>query len=295
VLPRIVVAARRNDVLGRLLARSVSASAEPFTLEFCGERGALPEYIRVARPAALVIGSHDDAGVVAAPFVQQLKLHYPTVPVVVACMGEETHGRDVLSLARAGAEHFAFSAVDNFRDVLRGLVAPGAAEHDERTPSGRLGPSSMRRHRFVARQRTPSAPAVLPGTVPPMLRRLVHASLGPEPLTGVHELAAFVGTTTRTLQREMARRHWPSPRELLYWGRLFRGALVAAEARLSGHLASVELIAHAAGFANARTASRAYHARAGVGVREVQRTGVAALLPAFFAATGLTADGKLAS
>jgi hypothetical protein len=222
-------------------------------------------------------------------------LHYPTVPVVVACMASETHGRDVLSLARAGAEHFAFVAVDDFRNVLRTLVIP-MTEREDRTTTRRLSPASVRRLRFVPRDRnrTPSAPAVLPGTVPPMLRRLMHASLGPEPLADVEELAALMGLTKRTLQRELSRRRWPAPRELLYWGRLFRGALVAAEARLSGHLASPELIAHAAGFASTRTASRAYHSRAGVGVREVQRSGVSALLPAFFAATGIT-EGRLAS
>lgn len=349
MLPRIVVAADEDDELGALLVRCVTGApgGGPFDLEFCGDRGALSDRIRTVRPAALVVALRDGAGAPSAPLVEQIKRHYPRVPVLVACLDEDTHGHDVLNAARAGAEHFAFNGIDDLGAVLRGLVSPageprsvepagvsgtggagrpgggGGCDSDEDhppepgepgepgkpgTPAGRKsprasgrwdrvgrgtptrpGPAVWTRHRFLSRdrRRTPIAPVVLPSTVPTLLRRIIQACLGMEPLTRVDRLAELLGTTKHSLRRDLRRRGWPAAHVLLRWGKLFRGAVVAEEARIGGSTASQESIAAASGFGSVKNARRAYRSLTGVGMRAVSRDGIAALLPAFFAATGV--------
>jgi hypothetical protein len=84
---------------------------------------------------------------------------------------------------------------------------------------------------------------------------------------------------------------------LLKWGRLFRGAAAGITARLEGTAwdEAQWIIAVEAGYGSLRTASRAYRARAGVGLREVWRDGAAALLPAFLAAVRDAPPHRLAS
>ena len=55
------------------------------------------------------------------------------------------------------------------------------------------------------------------------------------------------------------------------------------------------VIAIEAGYGSVRTASRAFRARAGVGLREIWRDGASALLPAFLTAVNHSPSHRLAS
>jgi transcriptional regulator GlxA family with amidase domain len=138
---------------------------------------------------------------------------------------------------------------------------------------------------------------MLPASVSPLLRRIIHgcvAAIAPET---VDELALRVGLPKRSLGREVARRGWPAPHVLLKWGRLFRGAAAGAAARLEGTSwdEAQWIIAVEAGYGSVRTASRAYRSRAEIGLREIWRDGAAALIPAFLAAVQGSPAHRLAS
>lgn len=300
MLPRIVVAARRDDALARLL--SGSGLNPSYSLEFCARRDAIVERIRLRRPAALIIELRGDHGVAEAALVRRVKQHCPQVPVVVACSGTTARGSAVLETARAGAEHFAFTDVDDFADVLRALLRPPPTpEEPRRAPiAGTRGEAPIRRRSLATRARgasrvLPSRPRRTPmplqaalTPMPPLLRRIVSVLLRTIPPVHVDELSAAVGLPRRTLLREMSRRGWPRPHQLLRWGRLLRGAVAAGDARGAGvdWEDSREVITHAAGYGSARSAQRAFRALAGVGLQQVWLGGVDAVLAALRAATG---------
>ena len=293
MLPRIVVAGRRDDVLGRTL--SYADSQPYYSLEFCPDRHALVDRLRHARPAALVVGLRSRRGASVVALVRRVKTYCPGVAIVVACLDQLTSGRDVLSVARAGAEHFAFDQIDDVDAVLRSLVAPGGPDAPERR-SSKVDQMSIARARATARRSgqrlryaTPAASiAVLPPATSPLLRRIVYACLGSDAPRDVAGLAERVELSRRSLARETLRRGWPSPSALLQWGRLFRGAVAAAQARMVGlSWPQAQLaIAEAAGYRTPRTAARAFRSRAGITLANVWRDGAAALVPAFLAATG---------
>jgi hypothetical protein len=224
-----------------------------------------------------------------------VKSHCPDVPVVVAFLDRAAAGRDVLNVARAGAEHFAFDQIDDVDAVLRALVSPGPEAPGQR--SRRIDEVGLARARATARrsgqlvryaERTPAAAqSVLPPSTSPLLRRIIQACLGSSAPRDVAALARQVGLPRRSLVRETVRRNWPRPHALLQWGRLFRGAMTAAQARLDGAdwTETQNAIARAAGYRSVRTASRAYRARAGIALRDLWRDGAMALVPAFLAVT----------
>jgi hypothetical protein len=306
MLPRIVVAGRRDDALGRAL--TMRAEDPPFALEFHGDGDQLVARLRDACPALVVIGLRGRRGAAVGALIRRIKSWCPQLRVVVACLDESARGREVLHAARAGAEHFAFRHSDDFGSVLRNLVAPRRSDGSEGRGTStadvediehartRVGLRRASRSRYA--ERAPSAVlGVLPSSVSPLLRRIIHACVSAAPPETVDELAARIALPKRSLARDVARRGWPAPHVLLKWGRLFRGAAAGAAARLEG--TSWEeaqwLIAVEAGYGSVRTASRAFRARAGVGLREIWRDGAAALMPAFLSAISETGPHRLAS
>jgi hypothetical protein len=212
----------------------------------------------------------------------------------------------VLHAARAGADHFAFRHVDDFPSVLRRLVTPTEMAilepaspdiDDIERARARVGlRRAARRHRYAERAPV-TVLGMLPASVSPLLRRIIHACLSPVAPATVDELAVSIALPKRTLARDIARRGWPAPHVLLNWGRLFRGAAAGFAARLEGTSwdEAQWVIAVEAGYGGVRTASRAYRARAGVSLRDVWRDGADALLPAFLAAVRDSSAHRLAS
>src|SRR5690349_4664205 len=267
MLPRIVVVGRKDDALGRALT---ARATEPlFSLEFHPGGDSLVDNLRDECPSLVVIGLRGRRGTAVGALARRIKAWCPQLPVVVACLDESAPGREILHAARAGAEHFAFRPVDD--------SSRARALGDWRRP--------VRRTRYA--ERAPSAVlGMLPASVSPLLRRIIHACVASVAPETVDELAMRIALPKRSLGREVARRGWPAPRVLLKWGRLFRAAAAGATARLEGTSwdEAQWIIAVEAGYGSVRTASRAFRSRAGIGLRDIWRDGAAALLPAFLAA-----------
>jgi hypothetical protein len=302
MLPRIVVVGRKDDALGR--AVTARTSEESFVLEFHPDGDPLVDSLRDECPSLVVLGLRGRRGTAVGALIRRIKAWCPQLPIVVACLDDSAPGREVLHAARAGAEHFAFRHSDDFPAVLRSLVAQkvepresiGAIDDIGRARARAELRRSPRRNRYA--ERAPSAVlGMLPASVSPLLRRIIHACVVAVPPATVDELASRLSLAKRSLARDVARRGWPSPHVLLKWGRLFRGAAAGITARLEGTAwdEAQWIIAVEAGYGSLRTASRAYRARAGVGLREVWRDGAAALLPAFLAAVRDAPPHRLAS
>ena len=302
MLPRIVVVGRKDDALGR--AVTARTSEQSFVLEFHPGGDSLVDGLRDECPSLVVIGLRGHRGPAVGALIRRIKAWCPQLPIVVACLDESAPGREVLHAARAGAEHFAFRHADDFPSVLRSLVAreieqgQGASAIDDigRARARAEQRRMPRRNRYA--ERAPSAVlGMLPASVSPLLRRIIHACVVAVPPETVDDLASRMGQAKRSLAREVARRGWPAPHVLLKWGRLFRGAAAGVTARLEGTPwdEAQWIIAVEAGYGSVRTASRAYRARAGIGLREVWRDGAAALLPAFLAAVRHAPPNRLAS
>jgi hypothetical protein len=305
MLPRIVVVGRKDDALGRAL--TARAAEPPFSLEFHPGGDSLVDSLRDECPSLLVIGLRGRRGTAVGALVRRIKAWCPQLPVVIACLDESAPGREILHAARAGAEHFAFRDADDFPSVLGAIVAPTA-----RAPKGAVVGAvggEVSRARALSDWRRPArrtryaerAPStilgVLPASVSPLLRRIIHACVASVAPETVDELASRIALPKRSLTREVSRRGWPSPHVLLNWGRLFRGAAAGAYARLEGKSwdEAQWVIAVEAGYGSVRTASRAYRTRAGIGLREIWRDGASALLPAFLTAVRDSPQHRLAS
>ena len=302
MLPRIVVVGRKDDALGR--AVTARTSERSFVLEFHPGGDALIDSLRDECPSLVVIGLRGRRGTAVGALIRRIKSWCPQLPIVVACLDDSAPGREVLHAARAGAEHFAFRHSDDFPAVLRSLVALNAGSVGRVDAIDDIGRAraraelrrAPRRNRYA--ERAPSAVlGMLPASVSPLLRRIVHACVVGLPPQTVDELSARMSLPKRSLAREVARRGWPAPHILLKWGRLFRGAAAGATARIDGTPwdEAQWIIAVEAGYGSVRTASRAYRASAGIGLREVWRDGAAALLPAFLAAVRDSPPHRLAS
>ena len=301
MLPRIVVVGRRDDALGR--AVTARTSEQSFVLEFHPGGDELVDSLRDECPSLVVIGLRGRRGPAVGALIRRIKSWCPQLPIVVACLDESAPGREVLHAARAGAEHFAFRHADDFPTVLRTLVARElqARVSNDIDDIGRARARAElrrqpRRNRYA--ERAPSAVlGMLPSSVSPLLRRMIHACVVAVPPETVDDLASRMGLAKRSLAREVSRRGWPAPHVLLKWGRLFRGAAAGITARLEGTPwdEAQWIVAVEAGYGSVRTASRAYRARAGIGMREVWRDGAAALLPAFLAAVRHSPPHRLAS
>ena len=307
MFPRVVVVGRKDDALGRAL--TARAEDPPFTLEFHAGGDSLVDSLRDECPSLVVLGLRGRRGTAVGALIRRIKSWCPQLPVVVACLDESAPGREILHAARAGAEHFAFRHVDDFPSVLSALVVQhvsntGQASVTDIDDIDDIGRARARagfrrasqRNRYA--ERAPSAVlGMLPASVSPLLRRIIHACVTHSPPETVDEMALRIALPKRSLGREVARRGWPAPHVLLKWGRLFRGAAAGVAARVEG--TSWEdaqwIIAVEAGYGSLRTASRAYRARAGISLREIWRDGAAALLPAFLAAVQDSSAHRLAS
>jgi hypothetical protein len=304
MLSRIVVAGRKDDVLGRTLR--MGAGDASFVLEFQPQNDQFIERLRDRCPSLVVLGLRSRRGAALGALIRRIKSWCPELPVLIACLDESVEGREVLHAARAGAEHFAFRDVDDFESVIRALVDPAGASSGsvlalESDDLGRARARAAVRRRSQRRRYAERAPtaalSLLPATISPLLRRIIQVCVAQSPPATVDELASRLALPKRSLAREVARRGWPAPHVLLQWGRLFRGAAAGAAARISGVSWSEAqwVVAEEAGYATVRTASRAYRTRGRVGLRDVWRDGVAALLPAFLATLSDFPPHRLAS
>ena len=224
---RVLVIDRRPAARGRALAAVVPP---PFAPELCEE----PEQLKrrfSQRPDAIVLPLASGADPSVIGIIEAVRDQWPQVPVVAWC-DEGAHGSAILSAARAGVEHFAFTGVDRVDDVLRTVIPMP----DETPTSSASGVDRVRR-------------AI--ESWPPLAQRMLERLVFGEPaITSVANLARSLQIAERTLDRRCQMRGWPSPSTLVSWGRLVRGAL--AMERTGDMLQGAD----AAGYRGARTFRR---------------------------------------
>lgn len=134
----------------------------------------------------------------------------PELPIV-ACCDVSVSAEAILAASAARVSHFAFPAVDDMRAVVRAVVSPTGEEQPGGAVDTRAGDSVEE----------------LLAALPLMASRLLLATLSERPARTVADLAAVVGLGERTLARRCARRLWPSPTQILRYGKLLRGLRVA--------------------------------------------------------------------
>jgi len=198
----------------------------------------------------MVVELHPDGPGPVGPLVRTLTRHFPGVPLIVACTGKAPDGREVLGAARAGAELFAFPPDDNLAALVARLVGDSSAD-----ANGFLPP--------------------LPRLASRMLTLLSAGE--PAPPSTVVALADRLSMNRRTMYRRMQANAWPTPGNLLIWGRLLRGARAADEARALGEPLTGGALAAAAGFGSMHRAAESYRRYADITLSDVRAEGMRAL------------------
>ena len=257
----LLVSAHATDFLAPQLGR------HGLRLDVVTDMRALTRRLRAmppAPPSALVVEMHPGAPSPAMAVVRLMRLRYPDVPLLVVGVLADVPGTDLMRTVRAGAEHFAFLPDDDVGAMVALLLAKPAAAHlsaDKRI-AGRLD------------------------ALPTLARRPIEAMLDHAmQLDNVTALAAAMGTGRRTLERRALANGWPSPREMIVWCRLLRGAITADARRGRATPATLgEAIVASVGCGTAERAIRYYRQYAGVTLRDVAERGTDALSPALIRA-----------
>jgi AraC-like DNA-binding protein len=235
-------------------ARSVSLHGNArYRLDVLKDAAALDARLRRTNdsaPSAMVVELHPEGPGPVGPLVRTLTRHFPGVPLIVACTEQAPDGREVLGAARAGAELFAFPPDDNLAALVARLVGDSSAD-----ANGFLPP--------------------LPRLASRMLTLLSASE--PAPPWTVLTLADRLSMNRRTMYRRMQANSWPTPGNLLIWGRLLRGARSADEARASGEPLTSGALAAAAGFGSVHRAGESYRRYADVTLSDVRAEGMRVL------------------
>jgi hypothetical protein len=245
-------AARPSVLAAVRSARSVSLHGNArYRLDVLKDAAALDARLRRTNdsaPLAMVVELHPDGPGPVGPLVRTLTRHFPGVPLIVACTEQAPDGREVLGAARAGAELFAFPPDDNLAALVARLVGDSSAD-----ANGFLPP------------------------LPRLASRMLTILSEPVPPCTVFALADRLSMNRRTMYRRMQANAWPTPGNLLIWGRLLRGARSADQARAIGEPLSSAALAVAGGFGSVHRAAESYRRYAEITLSDVRAEGMRAL------------------
>lgn len=174
--------------------------------------GELDAALRHERAAitAVVVGSRDADGALAAPVVREITAALPGLPIVAYCRAGIEHSPDIRSLAAAGVHDFLFEGVDDSGVALRAVLASAGRTCAAETVLAALKPHlPARLHRFAE-----------------------YALSYPEQALTVSVVANMLGVHRKTLFNYCIEERLPPPSELLVWYRLLLAAhLLASTAR----------------------------------------------------------------
>jgi AraC-like DNA-binding protein len=200
-------------------------------LRLFDDRAALAAHVRRATVAAVVIDLRDAAGRPTTGTVRALRTIAPRLPLFARCRLEETDCRALLDFARAGGTDIVVHG--SGYGALLAVLGPRSAADGTATVVTRL----------VA--------AGLPPDLGPIIdQMLAHVT----DRDAFGRAARAVGMEPRALRRRLARAGLPGARALQCWCRL----LVAAH-HLQRDDASIEHVAHAAGFSSGNALRNALH------------------------------------
>lgn len=198
-------------------------------VRLANDRVGLMRKVMAIRPAAVVFPICDWNGVPSAPLISRLRSDAPDVSIGVLLHADSpAHGlREAL---RAGAAICTWDTTDTLVTAVHSLAGLDAMA----VPEPRL------------------LGALIDGFRPELcVRVLLHCAVHAHRRLRVEDVSAELQVSRRTLNRWMRSNSWPSPSEVIEWGRLFRASLIHWQSA-----GSSTALARAAGFASATALSR---------------------------------------
>jgi AraC-like DNA-binding protein len=205
-------------------------AADGVALIFVDSRLALVARVEELRPRIVVFPLRDALGLPSAPLIGRLRMHVPDTRVLLL-MAPGSSRSGLAEAIRAGGEPAAFECASELRAALSDTGHPDAP--------------SARESEAIADLLAGLQPAVL---VESLLFCVLHAHRH----LLVDDLATWRGISRRTLTRHARAAAWPTPAELIDWGRLLRASVL--QWRESSSLAA---LAHASGYHDAHALQRA--------------------------------------
>jgi len=205
---------------------------------------------------AVIVEVRDFTGASTAPLVRELKLGFPSVPVLVYCDCTCEQTRQLLCLVRAGADAIIFRGRDDTAAALPRLLK------DARQRSGMASAADV------------LGPLVGPGMRPFLMHCLAH---GDQPLE-VAAVARAVGVDRKTLTNRSTAAGLPKPHVIVAWCRL-----LAAASILEDPMRSVEHTALALRFGSASAFRNMLRRYVGLNARQLRVCGGSAFLLGEFA------------
>ena len=205
-------------------------AADGVALTFVDSRLALVARVEELRPRIVVFPLRDAQGVPSAPLIGRLRVHAPDTRVLLL-MAPGSSRSGLAEAIRAGGEPAAFECASELRAALSDTDHPGAL--------------STRECEAIADLLAGLQP---PALVESLLFCVVHAQRHLQ----VDDVATWRDISRRTLTRHARSASWPTPAEIIDWGRLLRASIL--QWRESSSLAA---LAHASGYHDAHALHRA--------------------------------------
>lgn len=174
------------------------------SLTFVENRVALIRCARTLRPRIVLLPLRDARGLPSAPLIARLREHAPNLRVMVL-LAPETSRAGLAEAIRAGGEAAVLDGEAALRTVLFRTCDPGP-----------LSPQELDAVRaLLSDLRQADLQEALQFTVMHAHRRL-----------SVADVAIARGVSTRALGRQARAASWPTPTELIGWGRLLRASIL---------------------------------------------------------------------
>lgn len=209
------------------------------TILHVDDRRSIRKQLGARQPAVVLFPLVDQRGMTTRPLVECALREAPdALTVVCVPPGTSTHGlADVIQL---GARLLAWPTDAELQHAVDELLLPAPLDEvDQRTLD-----------------------AMLDDLTPPAMVGLVrHCALLAHQRLSVTSLTRALGVTRRTLNRTTHRAGWPSPSDLIVWGRVLRAGIIHSR----GRDATAD-IARLAGFRNAQALASTLEHYVGPGV-----------------------------
>lgn len=204
-------------------------AADGLLLTFVQNRVALIARVLALRPRAVLFPVRDALGVLSAPLISRLREHAPDTRVLLlGAPGSSSSG--LAEAIRAGGEPAIFRCASELRVAL--------------LHSNHLDVLSTREYEAVR--------ALTAGIHPPaLLECLFFCVLHAHQHLSVGDVAKSLGVSRRTFSRHARAASWPTPAEVIDWGRLLRASIL--QWRESSSLVA---LAHASGFRSSSALQR---------------------------------------
>lgn len=208
------------------------------TILHVDDRRSIRKQLGVRQPAVVLFPLVDQRGMSTRPLVECALRDAPDALTVV-CVPPGTSTRGLADVIQLGARLLAWPTDAELQHAVDELLLP--APFDDVDQQG--------------------LDAMLHDLAPPEMLSLVrHCTLHAHQRLSVTSLARSLGVSQRTLNRSTHRAGWPSPSDLVMWGRVLRASVIRWRGR-----DDVADIARLAGFRNAQALTSALERYVGSG------------------------------